>query len=113
MTDMGHNSHVMASERRPQVAIWSYAEPWCGCSAQAGSRVTVNGSCWQVLGSYVGPVESPADLARELSSRWGENIDTGDLIKGGPWCVALLMVAGDGPGVEHECEGLMRHVGWR
>jgi hypothetical protein len=110
--DLGINPYVCPEAE--SVAVFSYPQPWCGCSVQRGAGVHINGRSHFVLGSYVGPIESPGDLAREIAERWGVEIATGNLLEGGPWAVALLIQQGEGPGIEHECAGHWRmHVGWR
>ena len=112
MIDLGANRYIRSTGE--SVAVFSYNEPWCGCSLQRGARVQINDRAYLVLGSYVGPLESPGDLAREIAERWTEVITTGDLSRGGPWVVALLLQRGEGPGIEHECAGHWRmHIGWR
>ena len=112
MIDLGTNTYVRPEV--PSVVVFSYSEPWCGCSVQRGTGVLINGQAHLVLGSYVGPIESPGDLARVIAERWGVDITTGNLSEGGPWAVALLIQEGEGPTIEHECAGHWRmHIGWR
>lgn len=110
MIDLGRNEYVRSSGT--SVAIFSYATPWCGCSVQAGSRVTINGKPHFVTASYVGPAESPLELAEEIARRWSELVTIGTLTNGGAWIVALAVHPGQGPAVEHDCYGLRQHVGW-
>lgn len=112
MIDLGDNEYVRASGT--SVAIFSYAEPWCGCGVLAGSRVKINSAVYLITSSYVGPAESPLLLVQEIDRRWGELVTEGTLTKGGPWIVALQVQRGEGPGLRHDCRGHWRfHTGWK
>lgn len=107
--DFGDDAHHTPIGRT--VLIWSWPQPWCGCSVHAGAAVIVRGVHCLVERAYVGPVESPKAFADAIEQAWGEPVDPGTLNQ--PWIVALLLSPGHGPGIEHECRGHWReHLGW-